>query len=237
MSSVLPSSDASGAAAALPVVDDEGFVVCPECGERRHKPGISQDGKLSGWFTQRAPLVPSTVVAPAPIPPVNTSPPLPPPSINPASVPSASSNVPQSLLDQLREAIRNLPATVPEASDSDVLATFGGDPAQVVDAKVPAIEIYEHLNPLFHAALGWSMSVEDTAQVLRRATTTRRKLNAIVMVVRPYGIILLVSGWSMPSTTGLASRALLLRVVLGRSGAYGGIENSRGLETLLLPAL
>ncbi|KAJ7706488.1 hypothetical protein B0H16DRAFT_1826242 [Mycena metata] len=196
MSSVLPSSDASGAAAALPVVDDEGFVVCPECGERvncgpaginnffkRHKPGISQvcktakakrdkkprqDGKLSGWFTQRAPLVPSTVVAPAPIPPVNTSPPLPPPSINPASVPSASSNVPQSLLDQLREAIRNLPATVPEASDSDVLATFGGDPAQVVDAKVPAIEIYEHLNPLFHAALGWSMSVEDTAQMLRR---------------------------------------------------------------------
>ncbi|KAJ7697289.1 hypothetical protein B0H16DRAFT_1840317, partial [Mycena metata] len=179
-----------------PVVDDEGFVVCPECGERvncgpaginnfikRHKPGVSQvcktakakrdkkprqDGSLSGWFTQRASLVPSTVAAPAPIPPGNTRPPLPPTSINRAAVPSASSNMPQSLLDQLREAIRNLPATVPEASDSDVLATFGSDPSQFVDATVPAVEIYEHLNPLFHAALGWNMSVEDTAQVLRR---------------------------------------------------------------------
>ncbi|KAJ7709260.1 hypothetical protein B0H16DRAFT_1822031 [Mycena metata] len=200
MSSSLPVSGASGAAIALPVVDDEGFVVCPECSERvncgpaginnfvkRHKPGVSQvcktakakrdkkprqDGKLSGWFTQRAPLVRSTVAVPAPIPPVNTPRPpvfpLPPPSINPASVPSRSSNTPQSLLDQFRAAIKTLPATVPEATDSDVLSIFGGDPAQVIDATVPANEIYEHLNPLFHTALGWNMSVEETAQVLRR---------------------------------------------------------------------
>ncbi|KAJ7696885.1 hypothetical protein B0H16DRAFT_1903738 [Mycena metata] len=200
MSSSLPVSDASGAPVALPVVDDEGFVVCPECSERvncgpaginnfvkRHKPGVSQacktakakrdkkprqDGKLSGWFTQRAPLVRSTVGVPAPIPPVNTPGPpvfpLPPPFINPASVPPRSSNTPQSLLDQFRVAIKTLPATVPEATDSDVLSIFGGDPAQVIDAMVPANEIYEHLNPLFHTALGWNMSMEETAQVLRR---------------------------------------------------------------------
>ncbi|KAJ6553180.1 hypothetical protein B0H19DRAFT_949897, partial [Mycena capillaripes] len=179
-------------------IDEEGFGVCPDCKFRIHcgpvgvanirkrhvgsqtcrdnqkksvkdlKPTKNQS--LLGFLRPRASKTPSTVTAPAPIKLVNR-----------ASVPTGILNSLSSqestlsttktrtaLLGQLEAAIKKLPATVPEATESDVLAVFAVDPSGYVGAKVPAPEIFEHLNPIFHKVLGWNMSTEDTAGILRR---------------------------------------------------------------------
>ncbi|KAJ7142003.1 hypothetical protein C8R46DRAFT_920645, partial [Mycena filopes] len=181
-----------------PELDDELYAICPDCEERVHcgppgvqnmlknhsnkgpclatqaakKPGKKplKNGQISNWLRPKAPSVPSTVAAPplihpATIPSHQTLAPL---ASAPAPPSTPMSNLPRSLLEQLQAAIDILPVTVPEATEDDTLAAFGRDPSQHIDSEIPAVEIYEHLNPLFHTALGWNLTVEATAQVLRR---------------------------------------------------------------------
>ncbi|KAJ7741238.1 hypothetical protein B0H14DRAFT_3608644 [Mycena olivaceomarginata] len=138
-----------------------GKKICLDAQAKKSKNPL-KDGKLSGLLHPKAPAVPSTVTAPAAIQMViapNT--PilghLPPPTAR-VSTQLLDSEAPQSLLDQLRAAIRMLPVTVPEATELNVLAAFARDPSQYVDSEIPAIEVYEQLNPIFHAALGWNIN-------------------------------------------------------------------------------
>ncbi|KAJ7114226.1 hypothetical protein C8R44DRAFT_984314 [Mycena epipterygia] len=134
-----------------------------------------KQGSLFGFLRAKPVRVSSTVVAPGNVKLVAPSAKMIPRSSSPlreSSQPSGSSaprvSTSSALLTQLEAAIRSLPSTVVEATETDVLAAFVGDPATYVDPKLAAIEIFEHLNPLFHFALGWNMPVEETAQILRR---------------------------------------------------------------------
>ncbi|KAJ7183864.1 hypothetical protein C8R46DRAFT_1186739 [Mycena filopes] len=185
-------------ASPVPVLDDENCVICTICKERVHcgPSGINnwlkrhknkaiclaakakrnpsqkplKNGAISTWLRPKTAPVPSTVAAA----------PLIHPAISPHSqilipAPSASAppstrtlDPPRSLLKQLQAAIEMLPVTIPEATESDALAVFGRDPSQDVDSEIPPLEVYEHLNPLFHAAFGWKMTLAETSQVLKR---------------------------------------------------------------------
>jgi hypothetical protein len=150
---------------------NRGKKICLDAQAKKSKNPL-KDGKLSGLLCPKAPAVPSTVTAPAAIQmAIAPNTPIlghPPPPTARVSTQLLDSEAPQSLLDQLRAAIRMLPVTVPEATELNALAAFARDPSQYVDSEIPAIEVYEQLNPIFHAALGWNITVQDTAQVLRR---------------------------------------------------------------------
>ncbi|KAJ7719177.1 hypothetical protein DFH07DRAFT_1009745 [Mycena maculata] len=145
------------------------------CVEKQSKKSTQKksmkDTKLSGWLVPKVARVPSTVAAPAPIRVTTTSVLVDLelfPHAKSAARSSGLSNSPSSLLAQLEAAIKTVPAFVPIAQASDVLAVFGKDPTQYLDADIPAIEVFENLNRIFHSALGWSMTVPETAKILRR---------------------------------------------------------------------
>ncbi|KAJ7307906.1 hypothetical protein DFH08DRAFT_1051186 [Mycena albidolilacea] len=148
MSNVLPTPGPL-ADPELPVLDNELYAICPDC-----------KGEKSVWMfkPKNRRILSRTVTAPAAIQMViapNT--PIlghPPPPTALVSTQLLDSEAPQSLLDQLRAATH--------------LRRSHGTPRHYVDSEIPAIEVYEQLNPIFHAALGWNMTVQDTAQVLRR---------------------------------------------------------------------
>ncbi|KAJ7814764.1 hypothetical protein B0H14DRAFT_3746965 [Mycena olivaceomarginata] len=145
---------------------------CKEAQAKKAKKSL-KDSQISAFFRPKPTPIPSTVVAPAPVRVFAKSAPAPvvPLPLNrsrPFSEPPRPRFTPGSLLGRLEAAIKILPPTVQEATDSDALAAFGRDPSQYVDAEVPALEVFEHLNPIFHTTLGWAMPVEETAQLLRR---------------------------------------------------------------------
>ncbi|KAJ7181372.1 hypothetical protein C8R43DRAFT_1101284 [Mycena crocata] len=152
-----------------------GKKVCEDAARKKSQAGKSlKDGSIFGFLRKKPKPVPPTVTAPAPIQVV----------VKPASIPldksplgqqshstaqqSQSAPVSVGLLAQLEAAIKELPATVEEATGADALAAFAGDPAGYVAADLPAVAIYEELNPIFHSVLGYSMSVEQTAEIMRR---------------------------------------------------------------------
>ncbi|KAK6988301.1 hypothetical protein R3P38DRAFT_3444435 [Favolaschia claudopus] len=195
------------------VLDDELFAICPACKERvhcgpsginnllkRHKGSAAclaakakrkkgkksklKDTPILSWLRPKAARVPSTVTAPPPIITSAVSTRLP-----SSSASSRSRFSSASLLGQLEAAISTLPNTIKEATNQDILAAFAGEPSLAVPANVPAVEIYEHLNPMFHRTLGWNMSVEDTAQLLRRGEKgLRGLLNFIAYFVEVRGV-------------------------------------------------
>ncbi|KAF7326984.1 hypothetical protein MSAN_02492200 [Mycena sanguinolenta] len=150
-----------------------GSKTCKAAKAKKAKKSL-KNGQISAFFGPKATPVPSTVSAPAPVRVlVKTTTaielPLAPRCSGSSSIETSRSRfAPGSLLGQLEDAIKILPPTVQEATNSDTLAAFGQDPSQYVDAEVPAVEVYEHLNPLFHNTLGWAMPVEETAQLLRK---------------------------------------------------------------------
>ncbi|KAJ7191499.1 hypothetical protein GGX14DRAFT_381111, partial [Mycena pura] len=146
------------------------------CVERQSKLGKKKTtpGSILGFLRPKPAPVPSTVNAPALIR-ASASSSASPASVTPkpsASTPSGSSKArfgsSGSLLATLESAIKRLPATVKTATATDELAAFGNDPAGYLGAAIPADEVFENLNGLFHRVLGWSMPVHETAALLRR---------------------------------------------------------------------
>ena len=71
-------------------------------------------------------------------------------------------------LETLHHLIKNLPDTVPEASDYDKLAVFEGNPMQFDDPTLDADELWENvLNAQLKSVLGWGME-GDMDLVIRR---------------------------------------------------------------------
>ncbi|KAJ7684072.1 hypothetical protein B0H14DRAFT_3675304 [Mycena olivaceomarginata] len=163
-----------------PVVDDEGYAICPDCKERVHCGPSGVQNLLKRHKDMAAP----TLIHP-PIHLPITSFPVPDISL-PTHQPSvlsksgSSPSAPVSLLARLKARIKTLPSMVKEATEVDALAVFGRDPASYLAPEVAAIEVYEQLNPLFHRALGWNMSVEETAKILKRG---RLGLNGVMRFI------------------------------------------------------
>jgi hypothetical protein len=63
---------------------------------------------------------------------------------------------------------RNLPNTIPEASDNDKFAEFGGDPVDLDDITVDKNDLWEEeINPRLKRVLGWGTE-EKMEDLVRR---------------------------------------------------------------------
>ncbi len=86
-------------------------------------------------------------------------------------------------LEKLFELIKNLPLSVPEASDYDALAIFAGNPAEYDNPSLSAHNLWEEtLNGLFKSALGWGVE-RDMDEVIRRG---RKGLDGLANFVRHF---------------------------------------------------
>ena len=71
----------------------------------------------------------------------------------PASGPNSNN-----FIKMLPELVKDLPASVPEASEFDKLAVFGGSPREFDDPTLDAEELWEAtLNNVFKSMLGWGV--------------------------------------------------------------------------------
>jgi hypothetical protein len=142
----------------------QGKKICRETQERRDKEAKKKkDGSLLTFFGKRpnATQIPSNVQPSAPIRghdlPASAS-----PAVSIASPPNevtlkpAVEPVVSDLLGKLYNLIKNLPASIPEASDYDRLAVFAGNPVEYDNPSLSPDELWEEtLNGVFKSALGW----------------------------------------------------------------------------------
>lgn len=150
---------------ALPVLDAEGYALCPDCDsrvkcgtiglanlEKRHrgtkvckaarakqdkKAKTRKDGTILSFLKPKAPTVPSTVGSQAPvhsyklavtdaIPAIYTTPQAAQSETVFSKLPAVTGPIFNSFIKILRNLVKNLPESVPEASEFDRLAVFGG---------------------------------------------------------------------------------------------------------------
>lgn len=173
-------------------VDNEGYVTCLDCGAKKKcgTAGIEnivknhrgtkicketqakrdkdrkkmKDGSLFNFMRPRPTAVPSTVNAE----PVKQD--------RAIENPSASSSqlgikektrTESTFVQELRRISIALPATISEATETDLLSQFS-DPLRHNDPEVSANDLWEEvLNPFLKATLGWSTEV-DIEVVIRR---------------------------------------------------------------------
>jgi len=87
-----------------------------------------------------------------------------------AEVVSTSKPVPDlstsSFIIELRRLVKDLPGSIPEASQFDKLAVFGADPQDVDDPTIGADELWEvGLNNILKSALGWGIWMRSSVVV------------------------------------------------------------------------
>jgi len=100
------------------------------------------------------------------------------PPESPASAPAAAEGA---LLQRLHFISQNLANDVLEATENDVLALFGEDPASFDSPDINSEDLWEEiLNPVMKGILGWGDEV-DAASVVRRG---ERGMSALFRFVR-----------------------------------------------------
>ncbi|KAF8964489.1 hypothetical protein BDZ97DRAFT_1660101, partial [Flammula alnicola] len=165
---------------------------CQRIKETRDKGTKKSNTSLLSFFRPGAakkPLIPSSIAPSKPLPIPETS-----HTIQSASptedLPVSLSLVPEApvvrdFLETLQHLIRSLPDTVPEASDYDNLAIFGGNPEESDDPSLDTDELWETvLNQLLKSALGWGTE-GDMDTIIRRG---RKGLDGLVNFVRYFVI-------------------------------------------------
>jgi hypothetical protein len=87
----------------------------------------------------------------------------------PASVPGAVSDLVFSgFLARFQHLIKNLPETIPEASDYDKLAIFSARPSDFDDTSIPSSELWEEvINKVLKLTFGWGME-GNMDEIIRR---------------------------------------------------------------------
>ena len=71
-----------------------------------------------------------------------------------------------SFIIELRRLVKDLPGSIPEASQFDKLAVFGADPQDVDDPTIGADELWEvGLNNILKSALGWGIWTRSSVVV------------------------------------------------------------------------
>lgn len=76
---------------------------------------------------------------------------------------------PPHFLDDLRDLILSIPITVPEAGDTDILAEFSRNPANLLpEDSVSAEDLWEEVvNRKLHSVF-WGKAVEEIESIIRR---------------------------------------------------------------------
>jgi len=147
-------------------LDEDGFAICPDCStrincgpggignlEQRHR------GKKTCIEARAKRDKASIVAAPPPVSGTTAA-------VEQLKIHSVEYKTPairstehqeHGILDRLRESIQRLPATVPEALESDIFAVFSGEPAAFMDSNVEPNELWEHLDSTFNNVIGWKI--------------------------------------------------------------------------------
>lgn len=98
-----------------------------------------------------------------------------------AHIPSTTSLRFSPFIKKLSELAKNLPDTIPEASDSDILAEFGQDPANFDDKTLDKDSLWEEeINPRLKRVLGWGTE-GDMKDLIRRG---RKGVEGLVIYAR-----------------------------------------------------
>ena len=195
---------------ALPVLDAEGYALCPDCDsrvncgtiglanlEKRHrgtkacksvqakrdkKSKLRKDGTILSFLKPKATTVPSTVSSQAPVhsyklavrdasPAISATPQTPrSETVSSKSLPVTTGPIVNSFIETLRDLVKNLPESIPEASEFDRLAVFGGNPKEFDDLTLDADELWETtLNGVLKSTLGWGTE-GNMDEIIRRGS-------------------------------------------------------------------
>ena len=183
---------------ALPILDAEGYAICPDCDsrvncgtiglanlEKRHR-GTKickaaqhkrdkevkkkKDGNILSFLKPKAASVSSTVNSPAPVHSyklathsatdaalVASATSVQAETVSPTTTSKpVSGHISDSFIKTLRDLVKDLPASIPEASEFDRLAAFGRNPKEFDDAPLDVDELWETtLNGVLKSTLGW----------------------------------------------------------------------------------
>ena len=150
-----------------------GMKVCKTAQQKQDKDAKEKkDRTILNFLRPKAAIVPSTVHGPPPVHSFklvpqsasNTSPVAASTTseqgkaVSNSSSKSVSVTISNSFIEMLRDLVKNLPASVPEASKFDRLAVFGGNPKEFDDPSLEADELWESsLNGVLKSTLGWGM--------------------------------------------------------------------------------
>ena len=192
---------------AIPILDTEGYAVCPDCDsrvncgtiglanlEKRHrgkkiceaaqqkrdKEAKTKDGNILSFLKPKATSVRSTVNSAALVHSYKLATHLAIDAIPTASTTAVqdktisltfkpvSEPISDSFIKTLQNLVKDLPASVPEASEIDRLAVFGQNPKEFDDAALDADELWEKtLNGILKSTLGWGME-GNMDEIIRR---------------------------------------------------------------------
>ena len=184
----------------LPILDAEGYAVCPDCDsrvncgtiglanlEKRHRGRKTckaaqdkrnkeakkkKDGTILSFLKPKAAIVPPTVNNTAPVHSYKLAP-QPATDMSPtasaitmqgktktgSSMPQPGSGpISNTFVKTLRDLVKHLPESVPEASEFDKLAVFGRSPKEFDDPTLEADDLWETtLNSVLKSTLGWGI--------------------------------------------------------------------------------
>lgn len=149
------------------------------CAERKAKldkaASQKKDGSILTFLRKKPTAVPPLTSAPPMVYSVSnpvmhaldlSSTILPLPEARMEPVPTRTSLPPTHIISRLRVAIARIPVTVPEATASDALSGFSGDPALLADSSLGSDDLWENvLNSLIKTYLGWG---EEGTDLVRR---------------------------------------------------------------------
>jgi hypothetical protein len=189
----------------LPVLDAEGYAICPDCDsrvncgtiglanlEKRHrgkkickaaqekwdKAKKGNNGTILSFLKPKAAIVPLTVSRQLPVhsyklalqsdmsPTISTT--YPQDKVGSLKALPASGPNFNNLIEILQNLVRNLPESIPEASEFDRLAVFGGIPKDFDDPALDADDLWETtLNSVLKSTLGWGTE-GNMDEIIRR---------------------------------------------------------------------
>ena len=190
--------------------------------EQKHCDAKSKpNGSILTFFGPRAVPNPPTVSAPPPVyaPTIDHTqaststksysssfPSLPPPasqsssSMRPAAldeaIPAGCCPVAKRLLGELTNKMKQIPDTIPDASEDHRLAIFSGDPAGCVSSKLDDRE--DVLNPMMKRAFDWGANTENFEVMKGLARHGRNGLGGFYRFIK-YGYEFAPKNWACPS--------------------------------------
>jgi hypothetical protein len=100
-----------------------------------------------------------------------------------------SGPISNNFIKMLRELVRDLPASVAEASELDKLAVFGGSPKEFDDPTLDADELWEAtLNGVLKSTLGWEIEGNMDNIIRRRKWGLDGLVNFVTYFVEERGV-------------------------------------------------
>jgi hypothetical protein len=179
-----------------------GTITCKAAKENLKRNKGKKDGSILSFLKPRPTAVPSTVSDSTPIhshrlAPATEDDPFISPSLLGAEDHVSTSKVPKhiptpimsSFVKQFHTLVKCLPASIPEALETNKLAIFGSDPKAFDDPAASADELWEMgLNNVLKSALGWGLEGDMDAIIQRGKWGLDGLLDFVIYFVEERGV-------------------------------------------------